>query len=84
MGSAGHRSYPDQRNPLMRLITLLLVMLPLSAIAQDTAVRAPNGQLFDYCITCHGTEGRGNRSVNAPRLSGLCAWYIENQLNAFR
>ena len=68
----------------MRLISLLLVLLPLGVAAQDAAVPAPNGQLFDYCITCHGTEGRGNKSINAPRLGGLGAWYIENQLNAFR
>jgi cytochrome c553/enamine deaminase RidA (YjgF/YER057c/UK114 family) len=36
------------------------------------------------CTTCHGARLQGNRSVNAPRLAGLPAWYLRQQLEAFR
>ncbi|MEE4298733.1 MAG: c-type cytochrome [Pseudomonadales bacterium] len=66
----------------MRLICLLFALLPLAAMAEDTAV--PGEGPYDYCIVCHGTEGRGNVSINAPRIGGLDAWYIERQLLSFR
>ena len=57
----------------MRLISLL-VLLPLGVAAQDAAVPAPNGQLFDYCITCHGTEAaatsRSMRRASADSAPG--------------
>lgn len=66
----------------MRLLCLLIALLPLAAGAEDGT--APAAGRFDYCIVCHGTEGRGNAAVNAPRIGGLGAWYLENQLTAFR
>lgn len=66
----------------MRLICLLFALLPLAAAAEDAAVQGEGP--YDYCIVCHGTEGRGNVSINAPRIGGLSAWYLENQLLSFR
>ncbi len=37
-----------------------------------------------YCTTCHGTDGRGNEGVQAPRLAGMEAWYLKRQLENFR
>ena len=39
---------------------------------------------FSFCITCHGANAQGNPGVAAPRLGGLPAWHIENQLKAFQ
>lgn len=39
---------------------------------------------FIYCTTCHGVQMMGNAIIKAPRLSGMDAWYVENQLNAFK
>jgi cytochrome c553 len=39
---------------------------------------------FDYCKTCHGTEGQGFRgSYPMPRLAGQQPEYLVNQLQAF-
>lgn len=52
--------------------------------------RVPAGELplvpeaLTACTTCHGVQLQGNRSVNAPRLAGLPAWYVRRQLQAFR
>lgn len=37
-----------------------------------------------YCTTCHGTDGRGNVGVQAPRLAGMEPWYLRRQLEHFR
>ena len=39
---------------------------------------------FDLCQACHGSSGQGNRDLNAPRLAGLTAEYVERQLLDFR
>lgn len=37
-----------------------------------------------YCTTCHGTDGRGNEGVQAPRLAGMEDYYLRRQLENFR
>ncbi len=37
-----------------------------------------------YCTTCHGSDGRGNEGVQAPRLAGMEDWYLVRQLENFR
>ncbi|MBC3767745.1 c-type cytochrome [Neptunicella marina] len=44
----------------------------------------PTPQQFKYCTVCHGNQLMGNPNIGAPRLSGLSAWYIEKQLQAFK
>ena len=39
---------------------------------------------FVYCTVCHGVQMMGNSIINAPRLSGMASWYVENQLRAFK
>ncbi|WP_428535515.1 c-type cytochrome [Rhodopila sp.] len=35
------------------------------------------------CATCHGAQGEGNAAIGGPRLAGLGASYIVEQLDAF-
>lgn len=79
-GSTGTGTTP------MRLICLLFALLSLGATSTAAAAdAATQGEgAFDYCIVCHGTEGRGNASINAPRIGGLSVWYLERQLLSFR
>jgi cytochrome c oxidase subunit 2 len=52
------------------------------ALAQaDPAAGA--GQ-YAVCTACHGASGEGNPALNAPRLAGQEAWYVQRQLHAFR
>jgi cytochrome c oxidase subunit 2 len=39
---------------------------------------------YALCAACHGANGEGNVAMNAPRLSGQGAWYLERQLRLFK
>jgi cytochrome c oxidase subunit 2 len=40
--------------------------------------------LYTACAACHGANGEGNLAMNAPKLSGQGAWYLERQLRHFK
>ena len=50
----------------------------------DAGASAPRALYMAACESCHGTDGRGNRQIDAPVLAGLGAAYIETQLQGFR
>ncbi len=56
--------------------------------AELSGLPAPNPALgramYAVCAACHGPEGQGNRDLDAPRITGLPAWYIHRQMNNFK
>jgi cytochrome c oxidase subunit 2 len=51
------------------------------AFAEDVA----RGRgIFGLCAQCHGPDGRGNQTVEAPAIAGLSQWYVERQLSKFK
>jgi cytochrome c oxidase subunit II len=40
--------------------------------------------LYAPCAACHGTDGLGNRDLNAPGLAGQASWYLARQLDYFK
>ncbi len=40
--------------------------------------------LYAVCAACHGANGEGNVALNAPKLAGQSAWYLERQLHLFK
>jgi cytochrome c oxidase subunit 2 len=36
------------------------------------------------CVACHGSKGEGNLALNAPKLSGIDAWYLRSQLRNYK
>lgn len=69
---------------MIRSLIAGFAVLASVATTQAAPDPDPNTTTFGYCYTCHGTEGRGNQPVSAPRIGGMEGWYIERQLNAFR
>jgi len=64
---------------------LMLFTLRIAGAApgfDDAPVIPPDE--FVYCTVCHGVQMKGNRSIEAPRLSGMDDGYIERQLLAFK
>jgi len=41
-------------------------------------------QLYAVCTACHGADGRGNKTLNAPKLRGQYDWYLIRQLDNYR
>ena len=64
----------------------LMILLPLAPVSQVShAADATNGeQLFQKCIMCHGENGQGKESQNAPRIAGQFDWYIVTALKDFK
>jgi|TARA_R110001583_G_scaffold138880_2_gene290644 cbb3-type cytochrome c oxidase subunit III len=51
-----------------------------SLIADEKAGK----KLYQSCVTCHGSNAHGNKTLGAPKLNDLNDWYIFTQLNHFR
>jgi cytochrome c553 len=58
-----------------------LLLACASAFAEVAPVIPP--QKFVYCTVCHGVDLKGNRNIEAPRLSGMEPWYVARQLEVF-
>jgi len=41
-------------------------------------------KLFGTCLSCHGEQGQGIWSMNAPRLTGMDDWYLVRQLGNYK
>lgn len=41
-------------------------------------------ELYGRCVLCHGNNGEGKPSQNAPRIAGQYEWYILKALNDFK
>ena len=37
-------------------------------------------KLYAKCIVCHGKQGQGKKSQNAPHIGGQYDWYIESSI----
>lgn len=59
---------------------------PTFAQATDRAPgdAAVGKALYASCAACHGPRAEGNVALNAPRLGGQPAWYLERQLQLFK
>lgn len=64
----------------MMLIAGLLALPQLVQAADLAAGKAA----YTVCAACHGQNAEGNRAMNAPKLAGQEAWYLERQLDDFR
>ena len=73
----------------MNCRTSLLCLFAASCLGLLSSSRADDEPLippdeFVYCTVCHGVQMKGNPNIEAPRLSGMDAGYIERQLRAFK
>lgn len=77
------------RNPLNeRTVGLALGVLALAltgCVRPEGAKKTlPGNELYAACVSCHGADGTGTPSIQAPAIAGLPAWYVEAQLVKFR
>lgn len=45
---------------------------------------AAGKELYATCSACHGLDGSGNETLNAPNLTTLSPWYMARQLRYYR
>lgn len=69
------------RESIATLSLVLLLGLQSPASVADEPV-IPDDK-FVYCTVCHGMQLKGIQQLEAPRLSGMDAWYVRKQLEAF-
>lgn len=62
-----------------------LTLLPSTGVAADAAEIANqgNGKGAPACLACHGADGAGQPAAGFPRLAGLDAAYLQQQLDDF-
>jgi cytochrome c oxidase subunit 2 len=58
----------------------LVVVASSSALADSKRGQAQ----FRLCSSCHGAEGQGKISIEAPAIAGMQVWYIESQLKKYQ
>ena len=74
------------RLPVFALsLILAIAVLPPTATATDAAAIANHGndQGAPACVACHGADGAGQPAAGFPRLAGLNAAYLQQQLDDF-
>jgi cytochrome c553 len=77
------------RTGTIRLTTHAFAVTALALLGSACSVAGPpatppGAELFQLCSQCHGANAYGNRSVNAPNITGLPQWYLEAQLKKFK
>ncbi|RYZ59076.1 MAG: c-type cytochrome [Proteobacteria bacterium] len=87
--TAGMRMYPLARtlngesdvDAVVKHVAAMPVVKPEDSIKGHVI----KGQkTFTVCATCHGQNGEGNATLNAPPLAGASDWYLVKQLQNFK
>lgn len=81
-----HRSAPAGIFPLRptRLVAFLLLTGSLACGRPSAEETARAAEVFQGCTACHGQAGEGDRTLGAPNIAGLPAWYVQMQLRKFQ
>ncbi|MCG2593565.1 c-type cytochrome [Ramlibacter sp. XY19] len=66
-------------------VAAYIATLPDTPVAPTIRGDVDRGRArYATCAACHGADGRGLASTNAPRLQGMSDWYLGTQLQNFR
>ncbi len=69
----------------MKVAVLGIALATLMIGGLANAANAAAGQKkYVLCAGCHGPSGAGNDALKYPRLAGLQAGYVAEQLRAFK
>jgi cytochrome c oxidase subunit 2 len=63
-----------------------LASLPTFAATQAAPAgdAAAGANHYAVCMACHGAQGEGNPTLNAPKIAGLPDWYLRRQLRNYQ
>jgi cytochrome c553 len=71
------------RELAVAITTLLFLSACDSSKQPDQAAVAAASGSYKTCAGCHGVNGEGNVSLQAPALVNLDSWYLKRQLTNF-
>ena len=63
-------------------VILLCTGLDIGLYAAGDAAKGKAA--YAVCTACHGANGAGNKTLNAPSIAGQESWYVERQLKNFK
>lgn len=75
---------------MLRKARFILIAAAPIALALASCGGAPSAdsvagsEIYDTCVPCHGADGAGDHSLNAPPIAGLPEWYVAEQLTNFK
>ena len=70
-----------------RFILIAAAPIALALASCDGAKSADSvagSEIYDTCVPCHGADGAGDHTLNAPPIAGLPEWYVTEQLTKFK
>jgi cytochrome c oxidase subunit 2 len=85
----GLRMYPMSRalktdediQAVAKYVSSLPRVTPPQTVEGDAAAGAAS---WTTCAACHGADGAGNQTMNAPRLAGTSDWYLVEALRKYK
>jgi len=66
------------------LVMILFLCSGLDIVIYAAGDAAKGKAAYAVCSACHGSNGSGNKTLNAPRIAGQESWYVERQLKNFK
>lgn len=69
---------------LVRLVVLAGTLAGAVHAADTKAKPSRGASLYAACAQCHGEQGEGLETTQAPRIAGREDWYIRKQIEDFR
>ena len=66
------------------ILTLLAAVASIASPGSMAEEPVIPSEEFVYCTVCHGVQLMGNPVLQAPRISGMDATYVERQLRLFK
>jgi len=71
-------------NKIITVAITLTFGIVLAVNANAAGDAAKGKARYAVCVACHGADGGGNKALNAPKIAGQEAWYLERQLKNFK
>ncbi|MFY0685992.1 MAG: c-type cytochrome [Cyclobacteriaceae bacterium] len=66
------------------VVAYIATLAPVTVASTITGGDAEKGKLsYQICAACHGANAEGNKTLNAPRLTGVDDWYLIDQYKKY-
>ncbi len=67
----------------MKKLITIVALIAMNSFVYAGDIEAGK-KAYATCVNCHGAEGEGNTTLNAPSLAGQFDWYLKRHLNYYR